>query len=113
VEPIVVYPVKRMFGSLLIWAMLAGAVACVSAPPRTANELQADKETADRVVRALNADKYLFTRHISVRADSGVVHLGGYVWSPTDIYEAKRIARRVPGVTVVVNELELKSGGIR
>lgn len=106
-------PVKRMSGSLLIGAMLAGAVACASAPPKTANELQADKETAGRVERALNADKFLFTRHISVRADGGVVHLGGYVWSPTDIYEAKRIARRVPGVTVVVNELELQRGGIR
>lgn len=106
-------PVKRMFGSLLIGVMLAGAAACASAPPKTANELQADKETADHVERALNADKFLFTRHISVRADNGVVHLGGYVWSPTDIYKAKRIAGRVPGVTVVVDELEIQRGGIR
>jgi osmotically-inducible protein OsmY len=104
---------KRVLSSALIGAVLSFTVACAAAPPKTANELQANKETADRVESALNADKFLFTRHISVRVDSGVVHLEGYVWSPTDIYEAKRIAKRVPGVTVVVDELELERGGIR
>jgi osmotically-inducible protein OsmY len=92
---------------------LSLTVACAMAPPKTANELQANKEIADRVRSALDTDKYLFTRHISVRVNSGVVHLEGYVWSPTDMYEAKRVAGRVPGVTLVVNELELQRGGIR
>jgi osmotically-inducible protein OsmY len=104
---------KRLLSGALIGALLSLTVACATAPPRTANELQANKEIADRVENALHADKYLFTRHISVRVDSGVVHLEGYAWSPTDIYEAKRVAKRVPGVTVVVNELELQTGGIR
>jgi osmotically-inducible protein OsmY len=104
---------KCVLSSALIGALLSLTVACATAPPKTASELQANKEIADRVESALDADKYLFTRHISVRVDSGVVHLEGYVWSPTDIYEAKRVAKRVPGVTVVVNELELRTGGIR
>ena len=103
---------KRVLSSALLGALLSLTVACATAPPKTANELQANKGLADRVASELDADKYLFTRHISVRADSGVVHLEGYVWRPTDIYEAKRVARRVPGVTVVVNELELQTGGI-
>ena len=103
---------KRLLGSALLGALLSLTVACATAPPKIANELQANKELADRVASALDADKYLFTRHISVRVDSGVVHLEGYVWSPTDIYEAKRVAKRVPGVTVVVNELELQRKGV-
>ena len=104
---------KRVLSSASIGALLSLTVACATDPPKTANELQANREIADRVRSALNADKYLFTRHISVRVDSGVAHLEGYVWSPTDIYEAKRVARRVPGVTVVVNELELQTRDIR
>jgi osmotically-inducible protein OsmY len=102
-----------VLSSALIGALSSLIVACATDPPKTANELQANKEIADRVESALNADKFLFTRHISVRVDSGVVHLEGYVWSPTDIYVAKRIAKRVPGVTMVVDELELQRGGIR
>ena len=99
---------KRVMSSALIGTWLSLTVACATAPPKTANELQANKEIADRVETALNADKFLFTRHISVRVDSGVVHLEGYVWNTTDIYQAKRIAKRVSGVTVVVDELELQ-----
>jgi osmotically-inducible protein OsmY len=102
-----------MLSSALVGALLSLTVACAADPPKTTNELQANAELADHVESALNSDKFLFTRHISVRADSGVVHLEGYVWMPTDIYEAKRVAKRVPGVTVVVDELELQRGGIR
>ena len=103
---------KRVLISALVGTLSSLTVACAAAPPKTANELQANQEIAERVASALNADKFLFTRHISVRADRGVVHLEGYVWSPTDIYEAKRIAKRVPGVTVVVDELELERAGM-
>ena len=103
---------KRVLSSSLIGSVLSLTFACAAAPPRTASELQANREISDRVESALNADKFLFTRHISVRVDSGVVYLEGYVWRPTDIYEAKRIAKRVPGVTVVVDKLELERAGL-
>jgi osmotically-inducible protein OsmY len=103
---------KRVLSSSLIGSVLSLTFACATAPPRTASELQADREISGRVESTLEADKFLFTRHISVRVDSGVVHLEGYVWRPTDIYEAKRIAKRVPGVTVVVDELELERAGM-
>ena len=104
---------KRVLSGALIGSLSSLIVACATAPPKTANELQANKEIGVRVESALNADKFLFTRHISVRVDSGVVHLEGYVWSATDIYEAKRIAKRVPGVTAVVDELELQRNDFR
>jgi osmotically-inducible protein OsmY len=102
---------KEFFGVGLIGVLLSGMLACATGPRKTATELQADKETSDRVKYALNADKILSTDNISVRADGGVVHLAGYVRNLTDISEAKRTAKQVPGVTSVVNALELQREG--
>ncbi len=54
----------------------------------------------------------LYARHIFVHADSGVVRLTGYVWDPPDLFEAKSVAELVPGVSSVVNDLELNRNGM-
>jgi osmotically-inducible protein OsmY len=96
-----------------VWvAVLCGAVACTLGPHKTDAQRQLDREMADSVQAALNADKLLYSRHIIVRADSGVVNLSGYVWSRDDLDEAKRIASAVPGVTNVVNDMELERNGV-
>jgi len=41
-----------------------------------------------------------------------VVHLGGYVWSDNDFLFAKNDAAAVPGITTVVNQMELMRGGM-
>jgi len=101
---------KRVSFSLAV-AVLCGVAACASGPRKTDAQLQADKETAERVETALNADKTLYAKHISVRADNGVVRLTGYVWSTSDLQAAALIAEGVQGVTGVVNELELNRNG--
>ncbi len=78
--------------------ILCTAVACAMGPPKTAAQRQADKETAERVQAALDDDKLLYAKHITVRADSGVVRLSGYVWDPPDLNEAQSVAERVQGV---------------
>lgn len=89
--------------------MLVCAVAgCASGSRRTDAERQLDKEVADRVQVALNGDSSLYARHITVSADRGVVILGGYVWSQPDLEEAERIAESVPGVSRIVNDMELE-----
>ena len=40
-----------------------------------------------------------------------MVHLTGYVWEASDFQEAVSIAESVPGVTRVVNDLELNRNG--
>jgi len=92
-------------------AVLCGLAACASAPPRTDAQLQADKVMAERVEAALNADRSLFAKHITAHADNGVVRLTGYVWEANDFEEAIYIASNVPGVTKVVNDLELNRNG--
>lgn len=103
---------KRMRDTSLAVTVLFCAAACSTTPHKTSEQQQTDKETAARVQSALDADTHIYARHISVVADNGVVHLGGYVWNNSDLYEAQRIAESVPGVTQVVDEMELERGGI-
>ncbi len=96
-----------------VWVtLLTCAVACSTTPRKTSEQQQADKETAESVQNALDADKLLYAKHITVRADNGVVHLAGYVWNTEDLYEAQRIAETVPGVAQVVDEMELEREGL-
>jgi len=61
----------------------------------------------------LNADPIYFFKHVEVTADGGVVQLTGFVWTPDAIYQAKRIARSVPGVTRVLNRMDLARPALR
>ncbi len=101
---------KRVSLVVAVTALCAVA-ACVSGPAKTDAQRQADKETAERVETALNADKGLYARHILVHADNGVVRLSGYVWDASDFEVATLIAEGVDGVTAVVNNLELNRNG--
>jgi hyperosmotically inducible periplasmic protein len=101
---------KRVSCSVAL-VVLCGVAACASGPRKTEAQLQTDRETAERVETALSADKTLYARHISVRADNGVVRLTGYVWDSSDLESAALIAESVPGVKGVVNNLELNRNG--
>jgi osmotically-inducible protein OsmY len=103
--------IKRVSYAGVALAVLCGMGACASAPPKTDAQQQADKVMAERVEAALSADKSLFAKHITAHADSGVVRLTGYVWESTDFEEAVYVASNVPGVTKVVNDLELNRNG--
>ena len=101
---------SRFTGLMVLIA--CSVAACATGPRKSEAERQTDRETADRVTLALNSDDELYARHINVRADSGVVMLGGYVWTQVDLEEAERVAESVPGVKKVVDDLELERNGI-
>lgn len=103
--------IKRVPYAGVAVAVLCGVAACAAGPAKTDTQVQADKVMAERVEAALSADKALFAKHITAHADNGVVRLTGYVWEPTDFEEANYIASNVPGVTKVVNDLELNRNG--
>jgi osmotically-inducible protein OsmY len=88
-----------------------GVAACSTMPPKTAAERASDETKAEQVEAALEADPNIYARHIDVKVDGGVVHLGGYVWSPRDFLLAKNDAASVPGVTNVITQMELMRGG--
>jgi osmotically-inducible protein OsmY len=93
-------------------AIVCSAAACV-APRKSAEQLSADRDTADRVQSEFTADKTLYSRHITVRADAGVVTLGGYAWTPEEIVQAQQDAERASGVTKVVNRIEVDRGAVQ
>ncbi|HWZ64723.1 MAG TPA: BON domain-containing protein [Steroidobacteraceae bacterium] len=94
----------------LVIALLGSLLGCET--PRTDAQKQVDKEIADRVDNALQADHQLYAKHIIVRANNGVVQLTGYVWESPDLLEAQRVAEGVQGVAQVVNDLELQRNGL-
>jgi osmotically-inducible protein OsmY len=80
--------------------------------PRTAQEQAADADVEARVEAALNSDSRIYARHVDVNVDRGVVYLGGYVWSDSELRFVKADAAAVPGVLSVANEIELMRGGM-
>ena len=98
--------------TLTIAVIACAVIACSTTPPRTAEQRVADADTADRVQAALLADPNIYARHIDVRVDRGVVHLGGYVWEDEDFRTARRDAASVAGAYTVIAEMELVRGGL-
>ena len=101
----------RLFHIAVVVAAAVAVAGCATQSPRTEAERAADAELTARVEQVLLADSAIYARHIDVETTRGVVHLSGYVWSSDDLYEARRVAATVPGVTAVVNQLELVIGG--
>lgn len=77
-----------------------------------ASVTQDDGVIAQQVYDALDADPTYFFRHVEVQARHGVVTLSGYVWSTPSIYRAEKIASGVPGVTHVIDQMELERDGV-
>ena len=72
---------------------------------------QDDGVIQERVYDALNIDPTYYFRHVDVQVQHGVVTLSGYVWSTPSIYRAEKIASGVPGVTRVIDRMELERNG--
>jgi osmotically-inducible protein OsmY len=81
-------------------------------PRKSDAERQADSAMVDHVQAALNADQVLYARHITIRADDGVVTLGGYVWTPEELAMARQDAQAVPGVAKIVDRMEVDRGAM-
>jgi osmotically-inducible protein OsmY len=96
---------------VLAFAMCCSLAACMTT--KSPEQRQADKALAEEVQSALTADKNLYSRHIVVRADNGVVTLAGYVWTPEEMTAAVQIAQDVTGVTNVVNRMEIDRGDVQ
>lgn len=107
------FPVSnRIARTVLAAALACAAAACVMQPPKTPAEREADRDLVDRVEASLRADPGLYARHINLRADNGIVTLSGYVWTTEELVKANQDAQAVPGVTQVVNRVEVDRGAI-
>ncbi len=108
VEEIQVRVGRRDRASAMLAAITALTAACSSTPPKSPEQERADTATAERVYAALDANPIYYFRDVEVSVDYGVARLRGYVWTTDELYHAQQIARRVPGVTAVRDEMELE-----
>lgn len=97
--------------ALLIGASLPVMVACSPTPTReTAGEFIDDATITSRVKLALADDPQVKARQVSVETFRGVVQLSGFVDSAADAKRAGELARNVPGVRSVKNDIRTKPG---
>ncbi len=102
---------KRILSTVVAAALVCGAAACIG-PRKSTSQRQADSALVESVQTALSADSMLYSRHITVRADNGVVTLDGYTWTPEELQAAVQDAQQVSGVSKVVNRIEVDRGAI-
>ncbi|MFZ1099578.1 MAG: BON domain-containing protein [Steroidobacteraceae bacterium] len=95
----------RMFPTILVAGVLAG---CAAGPARSPAQEEADAVATGRVYAALDANRIYYFRDVDVRVSNGVARLSGYVWSADALYCAEKVARGVPGVTRVADEMQLE-----
>jgi osmotically-inducible protein OsmY len=96
------------FANISVVALLTLTVSTgYAATPRPETDRQVDRVTTEQVCDALAADPMHYFRHVDVYVRDGVVTLSGHVWEPQDIYRARELTARVPGVVRVLNQMEL------
>lgn len=93
--------------------LTTAALGAGCATTRSPEQARADALTPDRVYAALEANPIYYFRDVDVAVDSGVARLSGYVWSADAVYCAESVARKVPGVTGVSDEMELERAQAR
>jgi len=81
---------------------------CGSPPPRTAGESIDDQAISRRVQEALSADPAYKFPEVKVAAYQGKVQLSGFVDKGEQRGQAEDIARKVPGVKEVRNDITMK-----
>ncbi|HEY0649782.1 BON domain-containing protein [Phenylobacterium sp.] len=69
-----------------------------------------DDRLIEEVSERLMEDRLLDARHVEVSANAGVVTLAGDVPGASDMAHAEMLARQTPGVTSVVNRLQVQPG---
>jgi osmotically-inducible protein OsmY len=86
------------------------ALGCASAPPESPQQVQADQATASRVFAALESDRMHLYIGLEVRVRAGVAYISALTFDPVVRDAATQIARSVPGVKRVVNQIEVSAG---
>jgi osmotically-inducible protein OsmY len=69
-----------------------------------------DDRLIEEVSERLMEDRLLDARRVEVSANAGVVTLAGDVPGASDMAHAEMLARQTPGVTSVVNRLQVQPG---
>jgi osmotically-inducible protein OsmY len=92
------------------WAAMIFGLGCYSTPPESPEQAQTDEATARRVYSALESDRLHFYIGLEVRVRDGVAYISALTFDPAVRDAATQIASGVPGVSKVVNEIDVQAG---
>jgi hypothetical protein len=67
----------------------------------------ADEQLAQDVKTALRSDPIVDDNHVTITVKNGVVTMQGFVQDAWDLMALRRVAKKVPGVKKIVNDVEL------
>ena len=100
---------RQLLGACIVSGLMLLATGCASdRPQRTAGQSIDDQSTSRRVEEALRSDPaYKFT-DVKVVAYEGKVQLSGFVDNGEQKGRAEDIAKKIPGVKEVKNDIALK-----
>ena len=100
---------KKYIAYLMVLALMAAFMACASTSRHEGTgEYFDDSVITTKVKSMLANDDFLKSFQISVETFKGSVQLSGFVDSQKAVNQAGAVARKVSGVTNVVNDLVVK-----
>lgn len=101
--------ITRRLTTLVAMAFMALALGCAStAKTEGTGEYIDDTVVTAKVKAAIFNEPTLKSAEVNVETFKGVVQLSGFVNSREDINKAVTVARQIPGVTSVKNDMRLK-----
>jgi osmotically-inducible protein OsmY len=99
----------KRFSAFFLTFLLAFFVGCASTPKQEGTGEYVDDTVITTKVKAAVLDEpSLKSAEINVETFKGVVQLSGFVSSQANINRAVEVARSVPGVKSVKNDMRLK-----
>jgi osmotically-inducible protein OsmY len=99
----------KPFAAILVALLFASLFGCAgTATTEATGEYVDDTVITTKVKAAIFKEPSLKSAEINVETFKGTVQLSGFVNSRTDIAKAVEVARGVPGVTAVKNNMLLK-----
>jgi osmotically-inducible protein OsmY len=99
----------RTFASVAAIALFAGTLGCAATPTQeSTGQYVDDTALTGKVKTAIFNEPTLKSAEINVETFKGVVQLSGFVSSPANQKLAMEVARGVPGVKSVKDDMRLK-----
>jgi len=99
----------RRFSTFILMLVLASFLGCASTPKQEGTgEYVDDTVITTKVKAAVLNEPTLKSAEINVETFKGVVQLSGFVSSQANINKAVEVARAVPGVKSVKNDMRIK-----
>jgi osmotically-inducible protein OsmY len=99
----------KRFSAFLVVALMATAAGCAGTSTKQSTGAYLDDSViTTKVKTAIFNEPSLSVTDIKVQTNKHVVQLSGMVDSPADMNKAVALARSVPGVASVQNDMRLK-----